>query len=246
MGVVGSGTEQASGLGGGMPQPRWLAFVSRWAFAVSCVEVALLALAVGWFLPVSEAGSAGPEYGELAAALASPALYRLLAVLDIAVWIGLGGLLIGLAAVLAGRAPIASVLIAACGLGQILGMTGGYLRLHGIGEFASRHGKAALDDPQVLASFLGLQDVMYALFNSGALLWTAGFVLVALVAWRVAAFPRWLVVVFGLLGGVAVLDLGLYLATGDFPLDVVKFPLLAAALFSTAFAFRRRARVRWT
>lgn len=221
-------------------QGRWLVFLSRWSLVAAVVELALLGLAVVWFLPASEAGPLTAEHGELAAALSDPGLYRMLAVLDVAVWVALGGLFVGLAAVFARRAPIRAALLAACGVGQLLGVAGAFMRLEVVGGVVSRHGDAAASDAQVLDWFVGLQDVVFSLFNAGALLWAVAFVLAASVGWRAVEVPRWLAGAFGVLGVVAVVDVGLYLITGGFVLDLVKFALLPVVLIASAAGFRRR------
>lgn len=223
---------------GGSRDGGWSRFLGRWAVAAAVVELTLLGVAIVWFVPTSEAGGAGADLGELVAAVASPGMYRLLSVLDVLVWVALGGLFIALAAVMAERAPRRSVLLAVCGVGQVTGVAGAFVRMQAVGGTAARHGSAGLEDPIVVESFLGVQDVLFALMNTGALLWALAFVVAATVAWQSRRFARWLAVLLGVLGIVALADVALYMVGGQFVLDVVKFLLLPVVFVAIAIAFR--------
>ena len=103
-------------------------------------------------LPASQGSALPPEYSELLAAAGSPALYRLFAAFDMAVWLGLGGLVVTLAAIFARIAPIRSALIRACGIGQVIGIFGAVVRLFGTTDLAARYASAV---PDQQAAFVG-------------------------------------------------------------------------------------------
>src|SRR5262245_17538838 len=219
-------------------------FLSRWSLVTGLVAMGLL---LDFFLTVLPAGhnsSLPQEYFELVAAIHSPALYRLAITLDVAVWVGLGGFFLALAAILARRAPIRGMFVLACGLGMVVGMVGAYARLVGTTDLAARYLTAAPDQQaSLLRSYLDLRLMINANFGAGALLWSTALLLAASVAWSMAEFPRWLSVGLSLPGSIMLPKQILELVTGA-DLGVVFFPtfiLLIVALFAMAGVFWRRA-----
>lgn len=231
---------------GNAGEAHWYRFLSRWALFAGIAELVLLVLAILWFLPATQDSPLAEEYGELVAASSNPTLYRLLVVFDIAVWVALGGFFITLGVILASRAPVRGTLLAACGVGQIAGVLGAFTRLEGMSSVAERYVELDRDQEAVLESYLNLQAVISSQFNAGALLWSVAFLLVAWVGLTMTEFPRWLVILIAILGLVAIIDIILYFLSGDFYLDLLKFPLLPIVFFAVAVAFWRgpRSRVR--
>lgn len=177
---------------------RWFRFLSRWALVTTLVVVALFA---SFFVVLGAAGSAPSDYAELAGAAHQPDAYRAVGVLDFLVWFGLGGTLVGLACVLAQQAPIRAAFIAACGVGQVVGALGGFIRLNAVSDLATRYAGAAPDQQaEVVRSYLDLWLVIGAHFDAGSTLYGAGFLLVASAALSVVGFPRWLAGWFALSG----------------------------------------------
>jgi len=171
----------------------WFRFLSRWSLVAGLMILSLLVLGITAVLPASQGGALPAEYSELVAATSNPALYRLFAAFDMAVWLGLGGLFVTLAAIFARVAPIRSALIRACGIGQVMGIFGAVMRLFGITDLAARYASAAPDQQAaLLRSYLDIQLVLNCAFRAGSMLWGAAFVLAATIAWSNAAFPRWL------------------------------------------------------
>ncbi len=204
---------------------NWFRFVSRWALLPALTFVALLAV---FFPVIAAAGSVPMEYAELVAASHRPALYRLAAVLDILVWLGIGGTLVAFAAVFARRAPIRATFLAVCGAGQVVGALGGFLRLTATTELAARYAAAALDAQAALAqAYLTLGQTIGAHYSLGSALYGAGFLLIASVAFPLAGFPRWLAVWFALSGSWSLVAGGVS-AAGS-PALMAVFPLYAIA-----------------
>src|SRR5262245_34682585 len=103
---------------------RIIRFLARWTLIAGLVSLALLLAFSIFVLPAAQNSPLPQDYVELVAAIHTPALYRLTITLDMAGWLMLGGFFITLAAVLAGRAPLRATLLAACGMGQVVGLLG--------------------------------------------------------------------------------------------------------------------------
>ncbi|HEU5098835.1 MAG TPA: hypothetical protein VFU22_07450 [Roseiflexaceae bacterium] len=223
---------------------RWFRFLSRWSLVAGLMALALfLAFSIA-ILPASQNSSLPAEYSELVAATHSPTLYRLAITLDVAVWLGLGGFFLALAAIFARRAPIRAMFLLACGLGMVVGVVGAYARLVGTTDLAARYVTApAAEQASLLRSYLDLRLTIGANFGAGALLWSTALLLAASVAWSMAEFPRWLAVGLGLPGIIMLPKQVLELVTGV-DLGAFFFPafiLLIVVLFAMAGVFWRRA-----
>lgn len=170
---------------------------------------------------------------ELVGAANNPVAYRLAAVFDILVWLGLGATLVALAGLSAPVAPIRALLVAAAGAGQAVGMLGAVLRLFAVADLGAQW--AAGDDrASIESAYLAVSSIVTGAFTAGALLYQIGFLLVGLIGLSVTGFPRpaaaWLVAV-GVIGlainaldavGVATDFIGiLYLMIGVLGLFVV-------------------------
>jgi hypothetical protein len=178
----------------------WLRTLSRWALMGGVMLLGVL-ISFGMLTATSQASALATQYDELAWASRLPALYRVAAMLDLATWLALSGFFALLAASFARRAPVRSTLITACGVGQLAGAIGAFTRLVGNGDLAAHISIAAPDQqPALLRSFLDLQLVIGAHLAAGSLLWSAGLLLAALVAWQARVFPHWLTVLLALTG----------------------------------------------
>lgn len=176
----------------------WFRFLSRWALMTALVVVGLFA---SFLIVLGAAGSAPSDYAELAGAARRPGAYRAVGLLDFLVWFGIGGTLVALSCVLAHQAPIRAAFIAACGVGQVVGALGGFIRLNAIGDLATRYAGATPDQQAGLVqSYLDLWQVIGAHFDAGSTLYGVAFLLVASAAVSVVGFPHWLAGWFGLSG----------------------------------------------
>src|SRR5574341_2171609 len=124
---------------------RWLRFLSRWALVMVLIGIALLTVFIGGIGFAPSDNALGAEYSELLQAVRVPAMYRLFTTFDALGWVMMGGALLSLAVILRSRAPIRALLIAACGMGLLVGVLGGAVRLVGISDLAARYATAALD-----------------------------------------------------------------------------------------------------
>ena len=222
---------------------RWFRFLSRWALMTTLMVVGLFA---SFFMVLGAAGSAPSDYAELVGAAQQPSAYRAVGVFDFLVWFGLGGTLVALSCVLAQQAPMRAAFIAACGVGQVVGALGGFIRLTAISDLAARYADASADQQASLVrSYLDLWLVIGAHFDAGSTLYGAGFLLVASAALSVRGFPRWLAGWFGLSGIWPLVSNTLsfvdspFQVTGLFPLYMILG--IAGLHLAIAVAFWRRA-----
>ena len=223
---------------------RWFRFLSRWALLAGFVNLGLLLAFFIAVLPASQNSPLPEEYFELVPASRNPAMYRLTIMLDVAGWLALGGLFITVAALFARRAPIRSVLLAACGVGMVSGFIGAYMRLQGTNELASRYLTAAPDQQAaILQLYIILQGLFIAHFSAGALLWGIAFLLAASAAWSMVEFPRWLTILIALPGLVQVPKTIIEIVTGtDLGfLILLQIPLVIIVYFALASVFWRQA-----
>lgn len=100
---------------------RWFGFLSRWSLFAGVVYLGLLLVMIFGVMPASQNSPLPEEYFELGAAIENPAVFRLAIALDVADWLALGGFFVAFAAIFISRAPVRGVLVAACGVGQVLG-----------------------------------------------------------------------------------------------------------------------------
>lgn len=174
---------------------RWLRFVSRWALLAALVTLALPIVFFGGVGQQPSDNALGAQYVELLQAARSPDLYRVTMFFDVTGWLMIGGTLLSLAGVLRGHAPIRASFIMACGIGQLVGSLGGFMRLNGISDLAAQYASVtAVQQTDLLQSYLDLSRVIGSLFHAGNLLQGVGFLLVAWAVWSLMGFPRWLAV----------------------------------------------------
>ena len=221
---------------------RWSGFLSRWSLLAGFVVLCLVFAFTAGLLPAGQSSDVPPEHFELAAAMESPAVYRLTIALDAATWLALGGFFVGLGAVLVRRAPVRGGLIAACGVGQVSGLIGAFMRLNGtIGTAELYESASPAKQEALLQSYAYLQSAYFSHFNAGTLLWSVALLLAASVVWSLEGFPRWLAMVIALPGAVRLPESILGIATGvdlEF-LILLELLLLIVVFFSVARVFGR-------
>jgi heme/copper-type cytochrome/quinol oxidase subunit 4 len=229
----------------------WFRFLSRWALFTGLVNLGNLLLSIVLFVPGPQASPLPEEYGELVVAISNPALFRLQLDIEIVGWLSLVVFFIAFAAILLPRAPIRGTLLAACGIGQIVGVLGAFIRLEGIPGVAERYMQAnQLDRAAVLSSYRDLQAVITSHFSAGILLWSVAFLLVAWVGLARRDFPRWLVVLFGLTGVLGMIVTILYFLTSNeegqvyILVGVLDALLVVIVFFAVAWTFWRGPRSR--
>jgi hypothetical protein len=223
---------------------RWFRFLARWCGIAGLVNLGLILAFSIFVLPAAQNSALPDDYAELVAASQSPALYRLTITLDLTGWLMLGGFLIAFAAVLAHRAPLRATFLAACGVGQAVGMLGAFARLQGTSLLAAQYITVAPDQQAaLLQSYHDLQLFFTSAFGTGALLWGVALVLTASVVWATANFPRWLSGLIALPGIIELPKSVIQVLSGaDLGfLILLELPLLIAAYFAVAAVFWRRA-----
>jgi len=223
---------------------RWFGFLSRWSLLAGVVIIGLMVAFVAGVLPAGQSGELPPKYFELAAAMKSPAIYRLTIALDIATWVALAGFFVALGAVLFRHAPVRGVLVAACGVGQVSGLIGAFMRLNGTSGTAELYeGASPSRQEALLQSYSYVQSAFFSHFNAGSLLWGVALLLAASVVLSLEGFPRWLAVVIAVPGVVKLSESILEIATGaDLGfLILLELLMLVVVFFSTSWTFRGRA-----
>lgn len=194
-------------------------------------------------LPAGQGGDLPLKYFELAAAIENPAIYRLTMALDIATWVAFRGFFVALGGVLFHHAPVRGALVAACGIGQVSGMIGAFIRLNGTSGTAELYeGASPGRQEAILQSYSYMQSAVFSHFNAGSLLWGVALLLAASVLLSLEGFPRWLAIVVALPGLLRVPVSVAEISTGS-DLGFVILPqslLLIVAFFSVYLAFRRR------
>jgi hypothetical protein len=221
----------------------WFRFLSRWSLFAGLVALGQFPAFFIGVLAANQNSRLSQDFFDLVAASKNPALYRLAITFDIATWLVLGGFFITLAALLAHRAPIRSTFLAACGIGQVAGVIGAFIRLTGTSALAAQYVTAVPAQQALLRrSYLDLVLVFTAHFGAGQLLWAVALVLGAWGAWSMKEFPRWLTVLIALPGIIALAQILLQLITGaDF--SILFFPaflLFIVVFFTIAVVFWRR------
>jgi hypothetical protein len=222
------------------PEARWIRFLSRTALVAGLAFIALFVL---FGVAMGQAIEVPDEVFELGVAAGSPLLYRLIAVADALVWLGIGATLLAFAFLLRPQAPVRAVVVGACGVGQVVGALGGFLRLYAGAPLGLRYAEAGGGERASLeAAASAAWGVIYGAFGAGAFLYKVAFIIIALVGLSLTGFPRWLAYFF-LASGVLGLVL-LVLDVAGVPTDVLGFVYLPvfvlALLLAVAGAFWRR------
>jgi Domain of unknown function (DUF4386) len=225
---------------------RWLRFLSRWALVTVFMVLALLLVYLGGIGFAPSDNALGAEYSELLQAVRAPALHRLAMTFDASGWLTMGGTLLTLAIILSRHTPIRAMLIAACGMGLLVGVVGGGIRLVGISGLAAQYASSApAQQAALLSPTLALYEMFSALFVVGDVLAGAAFLLVASAAWGLPVFPRWLTGWLVLAGVLSLLQ-GVTSAVGAFSFPILLLTVVIGILglhVAIAVAFWRVAPV---
>jgi hypothetical protein len=201
-----------------MSEPvRWLRFIPRWSLLVGLVTMTLPFVFVGGLGQEVSDSALGAGYVEMFQALRSPAIFRVGWTIDALVWLLLGGSLVALAGILRFHAPIKASFIAACGIAQLFGTLGSFLRLDGISDLAALYGAASSDQQIVLLeSYLHLRRIIDASNHLGVVLQGAGFLLAAWAVFSLRGFPRWLSIWLTLPGLLAIAQFILFVTGAQY------------------------------
>lgn len=174
----------------------WSRFLSWWCLAVA----GLALLLIGLFF-VATPINAPLDRAELIGAVQRPFAHRLDATVDSAVWLGIGGVLLAFGSLIGRAAPLRSTLVIACGVGQLIGSTGGLIRFAAVDGLAARYAEATpAQQASLVQTYSDLSNVFGSMFGIGALLYGAGFILISSVLLSARAFPRWLAIWIGVSG----------------------------------------------
>ena len=169
-------------------------FLSRWALAVVLFGFVGLAIYFGGIGYLPSDSALGPAYSDLLQAVRAPMIFRIFMTFDAVGWLMIGITLLTLATILKNRAPIRSLVIAACGSGMLAGAVGGFMRLVGVSALAAQYTNAsAAQQAALLPTVLALYETISALFVAGGFLQSVGYFLTTSVTFAFRAFPRWLV-----------------------------------------------------
>jgi len=118
-----------------------------------------------------------------------------------AVWIGIGGVLVGFGGYFASQAPIRALVLAALAASQVAGTLGGALRLGAITDLAARYAAAAPDQQVALGQiFLTIGQVISSHYGVGQWLYGIGYLLIASLVFSCSGVPRWIAVWFAIAG----------------------------------------------
>lgn len=235
-------------------EAAWLRFLSRWALIPPLAMIgAMIAFQVAPGGPAFRP-TAGPEadlhqdvYFNLVAAGRNPAVYRLGVALFALLFLGIGGTLLTLAGVLARRAPLRAAFLAACGVGQVAGVLGAFLRLGVTADLGARYAAATPDQrAPLLALFRAFNQADTVQTYVGLGLYAAGLLLVASGAFSLVGFPRWLAIWSALAGVLGLAFAAVFFAGGSlvpfFPGIVLQLAVGILGLhLAIAAAFWRRA-----
>lgn len=222
---------------------RWLRLLPRWSLVAGFVILALPVVIFGGVGQQASDNVLGAEYAELLQAIRDPVIYRVGMTLDAVGWLMIGGSLLILAGVLRRHAPIRASFIAVCGIAQLTGSLGGFMRLNGISDLATHYAIAAPDQQAVLLeSYLNLWRVINSFFHAGNLLQGAGFLLVAWAVFSLSSFPRWLAIWLALPGLLPIAQFILVAAGAPFSLPLIIFHVVIGTValnFAMAVALWR-------
>lgn len=214
--------------------PRWQRFLSRWALLTCLVYIGLVVLFSALILPVGGDSALPATFLELDAAGRAPALYRVIIAFDVASWLAIGGLLLAWGTMLRDRAPVRAGFAAASSAAALIGFFGACLRLSATPDLAARYLAArAGERGTLLQAYEQLQSLVNVSFSAAGLLAGAGMLLAVSAVWGTATPPRWVSVLIGAGGGLAVVKGVLELATGA---DLGPVALLSVALLIAGFA----------
>jgi hypothetical protein len=218
---------------------RSLQLLSRWA--LFAVIITLLHMVVHVFMMFQLPKGFVPSFFNLEQTV--PILFRITYLLFAFSFIALCGTLVVSGAVLAGRAPVKSAILAICGLAQLFGAAGYFIRVIVMPLQGSRHVEAAPVVQQAIfedASVIG--EVTTALTTMGMFFHGIAFLLLAWGTWLLPRFPRWLSIWFVLPGltGLLLFASSIIGVPNVMPLFLLHFIFgLIGVQFGIAFGLRR-------
>lgn len=196
---------------------RWLLLLPRWTLMTGLVTLTIPIAFLGGVGQQASDNALGSEYVELLQAVRSPSMFRLAWTIDAIVWLLLGGILIIAAGILRRHAPIRAVFIGVCGIAQLLGAYGSFLRLDGVSDIAAHYlGALPAQQAEVLSSYINLWRVINSSNHLAVLLQGLGFLLVAWGVYSLRGFPRWLTAWLTLPGLLAITQFGLYVTGAEY------------------------------
>lgn len=213
----------------------WRRFLAGWGPVASLLVIGLF---VSFFAGGAPDESKGAEFSDLLAAAGSPVRWHIFSAFDALGWIGIGGVLLAIGALVRERSRVGGSLIALCGVAQLFGSLGGFARLSGVsrlGElYSNGHQETALD------VYLALNGMIGAAFGVGALFASLGFLIASRYTGEIVGFPRWVSRAYMVMGICALLPHVIELAGGPFlfPLLVVYLLLFVVTGFATASSMR--------
>jgi hypothetical protein len=196
---------------------RWLHFLSRWSVLLALTASFLaLVFMVGLGQQASD-NILGPDFVELLQAVRSPFWFRFVWTIDAFVWLMLGVSLLAFAGFLRSHAALRPPFIAICGLAQLFGAFGSFLRLDGISALASRYAvTSTMDHPLILEAYLHLGRVINSSNHLGVLLQGMGYLFIASIVFSLPRFPRWLAAWLLLPGLLAITQFSLFITGAQY------------------------------
>jgi hypothetical protein len=196
---------------------RWLRFLPRWSLIVGLVSLTLPFVFIGGVGQQASDSALGAVYVELFQAVRSPVIYRVGWIIDAIIWLMLGGNLVALAGILRFHAPIKATFITICGIAQLFGTLGSFMRLDGISDIAAHYATASSNQQVILREFyLHLWRTIDASNYIGVGLQGVGFLLVAWGVFSLRGFPRWLSIWLVLPGSVAIVQFILFITGASY------------------------------
>jgi hypothetical protein len=172
---------------------RWLRFLPRWSLALALAALTLPLLFLGGLGQHPSDNALGPAYVELLQAIRNPLMFSAVWAIDALIWLMLGGSLLVFAGFLRRHTPVKATFIGVCGVAQLFGAMGSFLRLDGISDLATHYVIASSDQQAIiLEMFLNLGRVTNATNHIGVLLQGVGYLLTTVSVFSLGGFPRWL------------------------------------------------------
>lgn len=191
---------------------RWLRFLPRWSLLLAIAALSLPIAFVAGLGQHAADQARGPLYVELLQAARSPSMFRLAWTIDALIWLMLGVSLLTFAGLLRRHVVILAPIIAGCGVAQLFGAYGSFLRLDGISDLAVAFAAAPAEHQILLEeSYLALARIIDAANHLGVLLQGLGFLLVAGSLFSLRGFPRWLAVWLFVPALLSITQFGLFL-----------------------------------
>lgn len=214
-------------------EPAWERFLGLWGLVMAALSLALVVTALGVVGFADSDSARGEQYAELLQAARAPIGYRLYTLFDGLGWAAIGVSLVALGAITRRTSPVLSGLAIAAGICQVLGSTGGFLRMVGTGELGRSFGSADSSAQTALMNqFDAIAAVVNALFTLGDVLQGAGWLMVGVAVLAAGRLPRWLAylllaagVTSSLLGWTTIVGLPFF-----FPMLLVHVTLLLPAI----------------